>query len=321
MDPYHRAAVELRKASSVAVCAHMKPDGDGIGSVLALTLGLKGAGIPAVPTLADGDEPPGSYAFLPGFGLFVPPEDLEPPDVFVALDTGNPDRLGAAAGLAEAARVLIVIDHHPDNTMFGTVNLVNARAAASGLLVWRLLAAMDVPPTREIATCCWVALVTDTGRFAYGNTSADALRDGAAMLEAGADPAEVHRVLYESRTSAALALDARVLARLTVANNGRVAYAWVGDDDYAETGAAPWETEHLVDSVRAIRGVDVAVLFRVHPGSVRVNLRSKDRFDVGAVARGRGGGGHAAASGFTFDGPLDAVIADLLPSLPGGDRA
>lgn len=320
MESYHRAAVELRKASSVVVCAHVKPDGDGIGSVLALTLGLKAAGIPAIPTLADDSDPPGTYEFLPGFGLFVAPGDLEAPDVFVALDTPHLDRLGAAAHLAEAARIVIVIDHHPDNTMFGTVNLVNAESAAVGLMVWQLLETLDVAPTPEIATCCWVALVTDTGRFAYGNTSPEALRGGAAMLEAGANPAEVHRVLYESRTAAALALDARVLGRLTVANGGRVAYAWVGDEDYAQTGAAPFETEHLVDLVRALQGVDVAVLVRVHSGSVRVNLRSKDGFDVGAVARSRGGGGHRAASGYTVESGLDAVITDLLPDLPGGER-
>lgn len=321
MVGYHRVAVELRKASSVVVCSHVKPDGDAVGSVLGLTLALRETGIPAVPTLADADEPPGSYAFLPGFGLFVPAADLEPPHVFVALDTPGSDRLGAAADLAGAAGALIVIDHHPDNTHFGTVNLADSSAAATGLMVWRLLRALEHEPSPEVALCCWVALVTDTGRFAYDNTSPDALRDAAAMLEAGADAAEAHRMLYENRTPAAMALETRVLSRLTVANGGRVAYAWIDDADYLETGAHPWETEHLVDAVRALEGIDVALLLRVHPDEVRVNLRAKTGFDVSAVARRWDGGGHIAAAGFNHPGDLNEVLAELLPHLPGGEEA
>jgi bifunctional oligoribonuclease and PAP phosphatase NrnA len=321
MVAYHRVAVELRKASSVVVCAHVKPDGDAIGSVLGLTLALREAGIPAVPTLADAGPAPASYEFLPGFGLFVPAADLEPPQVFVALDTPGPDRLGTAAALAGKAKTLIVIDHHPDNAGFGTVNLTDPAAAATGLMVWRLLRALEHRPSPEVALCCWVALVTDTGRFAYSNTSPDALRDAAAMLEAGADAAEAHHMLYESRTAAAMALEARVLSRLTLANHGRVAYAWVEDADYPETGAHPWETEHLVDAVRALEGIDVALLLRVHPDGVRVNLRAKTGYDVSAVARRWGGGGHVAAAGFNHSGDRDEVLGELLPHLPGGDTA
>ncbi len=321
MAGYHRAAVELRKAASVAICSHVKPDGDAVGSTLALTLALKEAGIPAVPTLADNAEPPGSYEFLPGFGLYVRAAELEPPDVFVALDTPNLERLGAAADLARSARVLVVMDHHPDNAQFGSVNLADPQAAATGLMVWRLLRALEIAPSPEVALCCWVSLVTDTGRFAYSNTTPDALRDAADMLEAGADAAEAHRMLYESRTAAALTLETRVLGRLTMVNGGRVAYAWIEDADYADTGARPWETEHLIDAARAIQGIDVALLLRVHADDVRVNLRAKTGFDVSAVARRWGGGGHTAAAGFTLAGDLTSVLAQVLPQLPGGEGA
>ncbi len=315
---YHRVAVELRKARSVAVCSHVKPDGDAIGSVLALTLALRSAGIAAVPTLADPADPPSTYRFLPGFGLFVAARDLEPVDVFVALDTPNPDRLGVAAALADSARATLVLDHHPDNTGFGTVNLTDPAAAATGLMVWRLLEPLGVTPTADIALCCWAALVTDTGRFAYGNTTADALRDAAAMLEAGVDPAEAHRLLHESRSGASLTLESTVMGRVELANDGRVAHTWVSSADYATTGARAEETEHLIDGVRVIDGIDVAVLIRVHADHVRVNLRAKTGFDVGAVARKRGGGGHAAAAGYSTGGTRESVLADLLPDLPGG---
>ncbi len=316
---YHRAAVELRKARSVVVCSHVKPDGDAIGSVLALTLALRDLGVAAVPTLADDAPPPSTYSFLPGFSLFVPAEDLEPARVFVALDTPNPERLGRAADLMAASDLTIVCDHHPDNISFGDVNIVDPAAAASGQMVWRILESLDYTPTADVALCCWVALTTDTGRFAYSNTSPEALRDGAAMLEAGVDPAESHRLVYEDRSHASIVLEGRVVGRLTLANEGRVAYSWVDDADYDDTGASPAETEHLIDALRRLGGIDVAVLFRRHSESVRVNLRSKSGFDVGVVSRRFGGGGHAPAAGFTYDGSFDSLLPALLSVLPGGD--
>ena len=321
LNTYHRVAVELRKARSVVIGSHVKPDGDAMGSVLALTLALRDLGIPAVPTLADDAPPPSSYSFLPGFSLFVPAADLEAPGVFVALDTPNPERLGSAADLMAAADLTIVCDHHPDNVSFGDVNVIDAHAAASGQMVWRILEALDYTPTADVALCCWVALATDTGRFSYSNTSPDALRDGAAMLETGVDPAEASRLVYENRSLASIVLEGLVVSRLTLANGGRVAYSWVDETDYDETGARPEETEHLIDALRTLGGIDVVALFRTHPDTVRVNLRAKSGFDVGAVCRRFGGGGHAPAAGFTHDGSLESLLPALLALLPGSDSA
>jgi len=318
---FHRAAVALRHATSVAVCAHIRPDGDALGSMLAATLLLRAAGIAAVPVLADDEPAPTTYSFLPGFALLVRPADLEQPDAVLALDTPNLERLGDAAALARNASTLVVMDHHPDAVEFGTVNVLDAVAAATGQLVWRLARALEVPPTPEVALCCFVALQTDTGRFQYSNTTPEALRDAADMVQAGADPAEASRLVYESRTHASLALEARTLDRVTLANHGHVAYSWITDEDFAETGALPEETEHLVDAVRVVRGPDVVMLFRLLGDEVRGNLRAKTGFDVGAVARHFGGGGHAAAAGFTVPGTLEALLEELLPRLPGGTPA
>ncbi len=317
--PYHRIAVHLRHAKSVVVCAHVSPDGDAIGSTLGLTIALREAGIPAVPTLADDREPPSAYSFLPGFDLFVPAKDLNTPDVFVALDTPNISRLGEAASLAKEAENLIVMDHHPDNDSFGSVNLLDPQAAATGQMIWRLIERLETDPSPEIAICLYVAIFTDTGRFQYQNTTPAVLRDAADILEVGVDPAEVARMVYQSRTRAAMELDARVLSRLTVANNDRVAYTFITETDYEETGAKPEETENLVDNVRNLRGVDVAMLFRIGDGTIRANLRAKTNFDVGAIAREFGGGGHKAAAGFTVEGNLDDLLATLLAKLPGSN--
>jgi phosphoesterase RecJ-like protein len=315
--PYHRAAVHLRHASSVVVCGHLKPDGDAIGSVLGLTLALRQAGIPAVPTLADDRPAPKTYEFLPGFALFMPVSDLEVPDVFVALDTPGFGRLGIAEELARRAETLIVIDHHPDNDEFGTVNVLDSRAAASGQMVWRLIERLEIDPSPEIALCCYVALMTDTGRFQYDNTSPQAFRDAAAMLEAGVDAAEASRQVYQERSAGSLAIESIVLSRLTIANNGRVAYSWVAEEDYEQSGSLPVESEHLPDAIRVIGGIEIAMLLRVHPTEVRGNLRAKTGFDVGAVAQLLGGGGHRAAAGFTVEGDLEETLARVLPLLPG----
>lgn len=312
------ATSALTSPGSIVVCAHVDPDGDAIGSVLAATLALRSIGVAAVPTLADDAPVPLTYAFLPGSDLFVPAEDIPAPDVFFALDTPTPARLGVAQGLADDARLVVVADHHPDNRRFGDIELFDPHAAATGQIVWRLLKHLGVTPSPDIAQCLYVALMTDTGRFSYGNTDRRALRDAANMVIAGADAYAAYDATYERRSPGSLRLLGLALSRVTVANGGRVAYSWVGEDDLEATGTTMPETENLVDAVRQLGGVDAVFLAKVVGGHVRISLRSKTGADVGAVARELGGGGHAAAAGATVAGDLDAALAALLPLLPGG---
>lgn len=321
MQPeFHHAALALRRASSVVVCGHVRPDGDAVGSVLGLTLALRENGIAAVPTLADAEGAPVTYGFLPGFGLYVPASELAAPDVFVALDTPVLSRLGDAAKLAQSAKTLIVMDHHPDCCDYGTIAVSDPSAAATAQIVWRFISALDRPASRDVAQCCYVGLITDTGRFSYDNTSADALRDASEMLDTGVNAAEVSRLVYQNRSSASLALEARVMSRLVTVNHGRVGYSFVTDADLAETGATRPESETLPDSIRVLGGIDAAILLGERGNEIRVNLRAKTGADVGSVARHFGGGGHKAASGFTWAGSDRAVLlAELLPLLPGGE--
>jgi phosphoesterase RecJ-like protein len=318
---HHHAVVALRRATSVVVCAHVRPDGDAMGSVLGMTLALRENGIAAVPTLPHGTHPPTTYSFLPGFGLFVPARDLEAPQVFVACDTPNLERLGDAAKLAQAAETIVVIDHHPDAEQFGKIMLHEPDVAAAGQIVWDLAKDFDRPPSVEVAECCYVGLLSDTGRFCYDNTTSAALRAAAEMVDAGVNPAEVARAVFENRSANSLAIEARAMSRLTLANGGRVAYAWVTDADFEEIGALPEEAENLPDAVRVVGGIDVAVMLRQSGGEVRGNLRAKTGFDVSAVAKHFGGGGHRAASGFTFPGTLEELLPLLLALLPGSGAA
>ncbi len=306
----------LLGAASIAVCAHVDPDGDAIGSTLGLTHLLRGCGATVTPLLASGERVPATYAFLPGAAELAPVSSAVDVDLFVALDAPDPARLGGAAELALATQRLVVIDHHPDNKHYGRLNLVDEHAAATGELLWELLPSLGCPPDATTATCLFTALMTDTGRFSYGNTTPAALRHAAEMIEAGADVADLYRRVYENRSPGVLALVARTLGRLTFVNDGHVAYSWIDAADFAETGALPEETENLIDEIRVVRGVDTVVLLKASHDSVRVSMRAKNGYDVGLVARTLGGGGHAAAAGFTRAGTVDSILAELLPLLP-----
>jgi phosphoesterase RecJ-like protein len=312
------AARALRSAGTVVVCAHVHPDGDAVGATLGAALALRSLGIEAVPTLADGRTAPATYAFLPGHDLYRTADELTAPDVFLALDSPNWSRLGDAECLARLAGTVVVVDHHPDNAHYGHVNVVDATAAATGQILWRMLPKLGVEPARDVATCLYVATMTDTGRFSYGNTDARVLREAAEMVDAGVDAYHAYSAVYEARSASYLRLLGLTLSRITHANGGRVAYSWITDEDLAVTGTLPEETEDLVDVVRTVGDVEAVVLFKTDSGSTRVSLRAKAAFDVGSAARALGGGGHHAASGATVPGGLDDALMAVLPLLPGG---
>ena len=311
------AADALKGASSVVIGSHVDPDGDAVGSCLGLALAIDALGIPCTVITASGAAFPTTYAFLPAADRAVSASSVTHPDVFVALDAPVLARLGDGATAARAATTLVVIDHHPDAVAFGHTSVLDAAAAATGAIIWSLLPYLGVEPNAPIAACLYTALMTDTGRFSYTNTTASTLRMAAEMVDAGADPAALYAAAYENRSAGAQRLIGRTLERVTFANGGRVAYSWITAQDFADTGALPEESENLIDFVRALGGVDVVMLAKVDGDTVRGSLRSKTGVDVGAVARSFDGGGHAAAAGFTASGSLDDLLAHILPLLPG----
>lgn len=313
---FRTAARAVHAARYVAVCAHVDPDGDAVGSVLALAHALEAAGVDADPVLASGDRAPVTYAFLPGTERFVRVDALDRrPDVVFALDSPNVSRLGEASALLDGATV-VVIDHHPDNERFGDVCIVDADAPSTSALVWDLLPALGVTPDQAVLDCVFCGLMTDTGRFSFDNATPRAFRLAAELAEAGARTGWVYRNVYEQRSHAALLLVSRAMGRLTFANGGAVAYSWIGDDDLRETGALPEETEDLIDAVRVVAGPQVVALFKCSSNRVKGSLRAKDGTDVSAVAQKLGGGGHRAAAGFTLDGSLEDAIEAVLQLLP-----
>lgn len=310
LPDWDAAIAALRDADDIAIACHVNPDGDALGSLFAASIGLTRLGKKTYPTW--GTSPtaiPFSYSFLPGAASLVQPEDVPATDTFLAVDCGASNRLGDVEDRARRSKVLINVDHHPGNDDFGTHNLVVTDVSSTAELVTRMLQDLDVEIDKDIATCLYTGIVTDTGRFQYANSSPDTLRIAADLLAKGVPATEIAQEVFESSPFGYLKLVGRVLDRAVLFEDVRFVYSWLTLSDLAETGVAPDETDKLIDAVRSTRAADVAALFKEQAdGRYRVSLRSKGP-SVGAIARRHEGGGHELAAGFTADDVEQTVIA------------
>src|SRR2546421_5021744 len=306
------AVVEaLRSHDRFLVTTHENPDGDALGSLLAARLGLQQLGKDAVMALY-GDPPlPGEYAFMELDELRRDwPEDADT-RVLLALDCANEPRI-ADPSILERALLVIDVDHHHDNSRFGDVNLIVSRASSTGEVLSDVFRELGVKLTPEIAEALYIALVTDTGRFQYANTTPKALRLAAELVEAGADVHRIFQGVYESVQFAKLKLLARALDRAQVYEGGAIVVSYLLRTDFAEVGAAETYSEGIIDYLRAVEGAEMAVLIREPPRTDgparRVSLRSSvDELDVSAIARRSGGGGHIQAAGFSSDASIEEI--------------
>lgn len=295
---------QLRQARSVLVLTHYRPDGDAIGSQLALGLALRREGKDVA--LWNDDPVPAKFRFLTGSQLIrTPPRRAMSFDVVVAVDSSTRSRLGTGVERVAPRPRLINIDHHVSNEGYGDLNWVEPKAAATGMLVYQLLQGARWSLDRDIATALFVAISTDTGSFSYGNTTAESLQMAAHLVASGVDVGAVTRQVYESYPCARLHLLQRVLADLKIVHHGRLAYYWVTNEMLDETRAKREDIEGVIDYARSIDSVVVAILFEelAEPGRVRVSFRSKDRrVSVDTIASQFGGGGHAEAAGARLEG-------------------
>jgi bifunctional oligoribonuclease and PAP phosphatase NrnA len=309
----HAVAEAIRTHDRFLVVTHENPDGDALGSMLGATLALRSLGKDAVMFLAGETPLPGEYGFLSLDDLRRTPPDDAGERVLLALDCANASRLGPAPGLLERAPLVLDVDHHHDNSRFGAVNLIVPDASSTAEIVRDLLAGLAVPLTPEIAEALYVALVTDTGRFQYANTTPKALRLAAELVEAGADVHGIFRQVYETVQFAKLKLLARALDHARLFEGGRVVVSHLLRSDFVDAGAEEPYSEGIIDYLRAVEGSELVALVREPPRgggpAYRVSLRSsRDEVDVSAIARKAGGGGHRQAAGFSHEGTLDEVI-------------
>lgn len=317
---FDRITALVEGAQEIVVCAHTSPDGDAIGSGLALAdlICDRWPQKRVVNLLADCDVVPRTYRFLPGTQRFVRPDDYAgDPDLFVCVDLSHPARLAGARAVLERSAKAAVLDHHPSDVRFWDAGVVRTGAAATGVIVAEYAMHLgEGSLTLPVAQNLLCALVTDTGRFQYQNADGEAFRVASALVDAGASPAEVALNVYQSDRLAYLHLSATVMGRITTFERGRIAYSYATAADFMASGVPVAECDGLVDIVRCVEGSEVALFLKEVPGGqVRGNLRAKNDIDVSAIAREMGGGGHAAASGFTYDGDIDQALSVVLPKL------
>ena len=304
----------IRRHHSCLVLTHVSPDGDALGSLLGLTLGLEALGMTCFPVCAD--PVPAFYRFLPGAERIRAALPAQPPLLAVTVDADGLDRVGKFAAELERACTIIDIDHHATEKAFGNLHWVDPRAAATGEMIYRLLKEMAVPLSPEIATCLYTAIITDTGRFCYGNTTARVLRIAASLVRAGANPPLIYREVYESKSFSGSRLLGLALGRMQSTAEGRVTFSSLTRDDFRAAGSTADETEGIIDHLRAVREAWAAALFvEVPEGAIRVSMRSRGAMNVAAVAMRFGGGGHVNAAGCTTPGPLAAAQERVLSAL------
>ena len=307
----------IRDHERFLVTTHENPDGDALGSLLASKLALEQLGKDVV-TYLGGEAPlPAEYGFMPLRDLGRrPPEDASS-RVLLAVDCANESRIGPDPEVLVSAPLVLNVDHHHDNTRFGSVNLVVPDASSTGEVLRDVFRDLEVRLTPEIAEALYIALVTDTGRFQYRNTTSKALRLAAELVDAGADVHRVFEGVYESVQFAKLKLLARALERAQIYEGGRLVVSYLLRTDFHEVGAAEPYSEGIIDYLRAVEGADMAALIREPPRDTgpthRVSLRaSNDEIDVSAIARASGaGGGHRQAAGFSSDATVDEIVEFL----------
>jgi phosphoesterase RecJ-like protein len=295
---------------------HIRPDGDGLGSMKALALAFQQIGKQVACVVASTIPP--RYAFLncdSGLEQFTQArEEHHQADAVIVLDTGTWNQLGAFGSFLRTLTVpKVVIDHHPTQDDLGATRFVDTSAEATGRLAYEAISALGVTLSEPMASALFVAVAMDTGWFRHSNARTGTFELAAKLVSAGARPEILYDRLYEENTLPRLKLMGLVLDRLQTAHEGRIAYSEIRRDDYATTGATPQDTEDLVNFTRSVSGVEVGLFFMEQPrGGVKVSFRSRAKVDVGHVAEQFGGGGHRLASGAIIETTLEEARRQVL---------
>jgi phosphoesterase RecJ-like protein len=301
-DTLERTAEEIRKRQRFVIVSHIRPDGDAIGSQLAMAYALRALG--KQPRIVNRDPPPEFLVTFPGVPEIEIADHVDDPgDAVIVMESGDLTRTGVA-GLE--AGFVINIDHHVGNTMYGAVNWFDVSAAACGEMVFDLVRALGVPLGPEIATHIYIAILTDTGSFHYSNISPRTFDICRQCVEAGVHPPSVARAVFDTSTLGRLTLFGAVLSRMEIDASGRLATLSVDRRLAAECGATYEDTEGLINFPLTVKDIQAVAFFKENgPDDWRVSMRSKGSIDINAVAKQFGGGGHKNASGCSAAGRLE----------------
>ncbi|HEU4421328.1 MAG TPA: bifunctional oligoribonuclease/PAP phosphatase NrnA [Pilimelia sp.] len=327
------AVRELPPDARVLLVCHINPDGDALGSMLGFGLGLRRLGFGPLgggqlqATFPGPPVVPEPFRELPGLDMLVPAgEAMADPDLLVCFDAASESRLGTLVDRLDLAGASIVLDHHASNTRFGGIHLIDASAAATGMVVEQLLARLGVRLDTEIAECLYVALATDTGSFRFDMTTPAVHEMAARLIATGIRPGDISRRIFDTRPFGSVRLYGDVLSRACLepaaAGGAGMVWTYATLDDLARHDQEPYVLEPLIDSVRCAAEADVScVVKQVGAGEWAVSMRSKGAVDVSRVAVALGGGGHRLAAGFTWRGTEQDVIAAIRAELDADPSA
>ena len=311
-DDLGRAVEVIREADCLALACHVSPDGDALGSLMAMHHLCRANGKPSVASWSNPFVVAPHYTFLPGLDLATKPEDFpDRPDVMITFDCGSIERLGDLKRPAQAAGELIVLDHHATNDRYGTINVIHPDSAATAVVVRDVARELGWELNRDAAECLYTGLVTDTGRFQYNNTTPSVFALAEELASFDLPIAAITRQLFEQHRFAYLQLVGACLSRAVLDRELRFVATWVTRFDLDGFGVDVEEAEGLIDLVRRTAEAEVSCVCKEVPEGVRVSLRSISQVDVGAIAMKFGGGGHKFASGFTAPYPVTDVIAAI----------
>jgi phosphoesterase RecJ-like protein len=306
---------KIKGVKTLAILPHVSIDGDALGSSIALAYAVKALGVE--PVIYIEEEIPSNYEFLPGTEFVkVYQGQSESYELVLALDTGDIERLGRRVEIFNAASDTINIDHHTTNTEFAKLNYVKTNSSATGEIIYQLIKMMGVPLTKEISTCIYVAITTDTGGFRYSNTTSITHQIVSDLINNGVNVSEVSQLLFETMSLSKTKLMGMAIQTLEILENGKAAFITVTESMIKDTNAKEEDCDGIVNIGRNIKGVEVAVLMKENGNeSFKINLRSKKHVDVSVIANKLGGGGHKNAAGCTIEGKMDDIKQMLLKEI------
>lgn len=300
---------EINKAEKIVIITHENPDGDAIGSSLAMKLALKQLGKEADVIIP---EFPSVFKFLPGIDEVKKESEIEKYDLAIALDCASPKLLNGFAKYFDNAKVKVVIDHHSSNTMFADYNYVDQDAPACAQLLLVCLSYFNIEVTKEIGTCILAGIITDTGGFRYDGVTADTFRFVSDLCDKGIKVSKVYQQVFASKTRAKFELHKIALDRLEFLEDGKVTFTYITKADEEKVNAQNGDYDGIVENGRDVEGVEVSVFLRETEKGIKVSLRSKNYVNVSEVAMMFGGGGHIRAAGCTIQGSIEQAKNQLL---------
>ncbi|MFD1394840.1 bifunctional oligoribonuclease/PAP phosphatase NrnA [Kroppenstedtia eburnea] len=313
-EDWKQALAFVSEPGPYLVVSHLHPDGDAIGSTLAVGWILKRLGKQVV--MVNESPVPDKFRFLPEAERILSPDEAGAEGPYrrvIAVDVADRERMGSVCQLLAAEAEVLNIDHHPTNDRFGTTNLVIPGAAATAEILCHWSRRLQVEWDRELATCLYTGLLTDTGGFRYANTTPEVMELASGLLRHGVEPGAIADRVIETMTRGQLALLRRALDTLTFSDDGQVGWIKLTREDFRSSGAREEDLDGIVNYARNVAGVDVGILFRETDGQgIKVSLRSREIVDVGKLAQSMGGGGHARAAGCSLTGTLDEAEKSLL---------